>query len=588
VPVNGDRLYNPQYGASHALLVGINKYERVNPLSFAVNDAEGIAQCLVNQLGFPARNIQVLRDGNATKAGILKTFMRFANGGIGPDDRILFFFAGHGHTLPGRRETGFLVPQDGDLDEISTLIRWDELTRNADLIPAKHMLFLMDACYGGLAVHRKAAPAGSKRFLSDLLQRYARQVLAAGKPDQPVSDGGGTRSGHSIFSSHLLDGLEGAAALANGLITGNSVMSYVFENVGTDAYSQQTPHYGSFDGDGDFVFNPDAVDENDGASDQSEGDDVLVDVPDLPDSEPSEAQTLGDMIKALIPDPAARIRLDTIVNQVLRSALVELGIKNFPATSGQSDMNEQFALRVRRYDELLEDLETVAVLLAHWGDAGQGQLLSKVLTRLAEVERPLGGVTAWLNLMAYPVLAVMYAGGIAALAAERYDMLRVCLTTPVRWNQSRGEQAAPILIPVVAEVTNIFNAFKALPGMAQKYVPRSEHHLVALQPIVEDQLFLGRGYQDLFDQFEIMLALVHADLGPDGLTRYWGPPGRFAYEERSILGRGKPFTAFFESVRAQGQAWPGFSVGFFNGSLARFEEVAQGYAALIKTIGPVF
>ena len=43
--------------------------------------------------------------------------------------------------------------------------------------------------------------------------------------------------------------------------------------------------------------------------DLGEGDDVLVDVPNLPDSEPSEAQTLGDTIKALIPDPAARIKL---------------------------------------------------------------------------------------------------------------------------------------------------------------------------------------------------------------------------------------------------------------------------------------
>ena len=415
----------------------------------------------------------------------------------------MFFFAGHGHTLAGRRETGFLVPQDAHPDDLSTLIRWDEFTRNADLIPAKHMLFLMDACYGGLAVHRKAAPAGSKRFISDLLQRYARQVLAAGKPDQPVSDGGGTRPGHSIFTSHLLDGMEGGAALANGRITGNSVMKYVYENVGTDEYSQQTPHYGSFDGDGDFIFNPASVEEKDGARDQGEGDDVLVDVPALPDSEPSDTQTLGNTIKELIPDPAARIKLDTIVNQVLRTTLTEIGITNFPPTPGQGNMNEQFTLRVRRYNELIADLETIAVLLAHWGDASQGQLLSKVLARLGEAERPQAGVTAWLNLTAYPVLAVMYAGGIAALAAGRYDMLRICLTTPVRWDRSRSEQAAPILIPVVLEVTNIFDAFKALPGMANRYVPRSEHQLAALQPIVEDHLFLGRSYQDLFDQFEI-------------------------------------------------------------------------------------
>lgn len=157
--------YKPQYGASHALVVGIDNYEHTSPLSFAVNDAKAVAQCLIDRFDFPAGNIQVLGGGDATRAEILKAFMSFAGREVAPDDRILFFFAGHGYTLSERRETGFLVPQDGDPDDLSTLIRWDEFTRNADLIPAKHMLFLMDACYGGLAVHRKAAPAGSKRFI---------------------------------------------------------------------------------------------------------------------------------------------------------------------------------------------------------------------------------------------------------------------------------------------------------------------------------------------------------------------------------------------------------------------------------------
>ena len=97
-----------------------------------------------------------------------------------------------------------MLPADGATDDLSTLIRWDELTRNADLIPAKHMLFIMDACYGGLAVTRYVQP-GSMRFLKDMLTRYSRQVLAAGKANQVVADSDGPREGHSIFTGHLLD-----------------------------------------------------------------------------------------------------------------------------------------------------------------------------------------------------------------------------------------------------------------------------------------------------------------------------------------------------------------------------------------------
>ena len=141
-------------------------------------------------------------------------------------------------------------------------IRWDELTRNADLIPAKHMFFVMDACYGGLVLTRSPLSAGSMRFLRDMLQRFSRQVLTAGKADETVADANGPRPGHSIFTGHLLDALEGGAT-SEGVITASGVMEYVYQKVARDQYSRQTPHYGFFDGDGDFVFASDGL-EGDG------------------------------------------------------------------------------------------------------------------------------------------------------------------------------------------------------------------------------------------------------------------------------------------------------------------------------------
>jgi len=119
----------------------------------AANDASAVAEILTKKFDFPTDNVRVLLDSKATRENIMKEFLLLADSSkVGPDDRILVFFAGHGHTVSGRRgETGFLVPVDGKADELATLIRWDELTRNADLISAKHMLFLMDACYGGLS-----------------------------------------------------------------------------------------------------------------------------------------------------------------------------------------------------------------------------------------------------------------------------------------------------------------------------------------------------------------------------------------------------------------------------------------------------
>ena len=158
-------IYEPTYGRSHALVIGIDDYEHAPRLAHARNDAEALARVLLQRFEFTKENVTILTDAGATKREILGVFLKYAQGGnVGNEDRIVVFFAGHGHTVSGRRgETGFLLPVDGDLSDLSTLIRWDELTRNADLISAKHMFFVMDACYGGLALSRNPVSAGSMR-----------------------------------------------------------------------------------------------------------------------------------------------------------------------------------------------------------------------------------------------------------------------------------------------------------------------------------------------------------------------------------------------------------------------------------------
>jgi hypothetical protein len=247
-------IYQPYYQKSWALVIGINNYLYVSPLSYAVNDADAITQILVNELGFLQENVVTLKNQDATKQVILDNFLDLSNKACDPDDRVLVFFAGHGLSIDGLRgPIGYLLPVDGNPDNKNSLIRWDDLTRNADLIPAKHILFIMDACYSGLATKRAITP-GSQRFLSDMLQRLARQVITAGKADETVADGGGPQGKNSIFTGYLIEGLMGEAADENKILTANELMAYVYKKVGQDTRSQQTPHYGHLDGDGDFII----------------------------------------------------------------------------------------------------------------------------------------------------------------------------------------------------------------------------------------------------------------------------------------------------------------------------------------------
>jgi len=242
------------YANSWALVVGIDKYQKWPQLQYAVRDAEGVGQLLVQKFGFAPEHVITLKNEQATRSGILAAFHeRLAHGNLQPNDRIFVFFAGHGATrkLSSGRDLGYIVPVDADPDRLATdAIPMTEIQNIAESLPAKHALFVMDACYSGLGLTRGAANAS---FLRDNAKRLGRQMLTAGGTDQLVSDGG--PNGHSVFTWTLLQGLGGKADLnGDSLITGTELAAYVAPAV--SSVSQQTPAFGSLPGSegGEFVF----------------------------------------------------------------------------------------------------------------------------------------------------------------------------------------------------------------------------------------------------------------------------------------------------------------------------------------------
>ena len=379
-------IYKPTYGKSHALVIGINDYEHAPRLAHAQNDAEAFARVLRERFEFTKDNLTILTDGDATRSEILRVFMRYAqDSNVGDDDRIVVFFAGHGHTVRARRggRPGFSYPLTVTRQTCRRSFVGDDLTRNADLIPAKHMFFVMDACYGGLALTRNPLSVGSMRFLRDMLQRFSRQVLTAGKADETVADANGPRPGHSIFTGYLLDALEGAAA-SEGVITASGVMAYVYQKVARDQYSRQTPHYGFFDGDGDFVFVSDALKKvEDGKK-----------VTDLPfkviGSNPDElsSEDTAETLKQLLATPSQQIRLDDFASAHVRAALDATSLERFPV-QGVSFTNETFASRVTAYEAAIADLATMVVLMGRWCTSDQLPILEKTFGRFAEGDKGL-------------------------------------------------------------------------------------------------------------------------------------------------------------------------------------------------------
>src|SRR5205085_11571188 len=147
------------YRDSWAVIIGVNEYQNWPKLRYAVNDANAIEEVLTSKFGFQRDHIRKLINGDATRQRILQVLGdEFSDSRkVQREDRVFFFFAGHGatRTLGDGRQIGFIVPVDADRENYySTAISMTQLRDAADLIPARHIYFVMDSCYSGLALSR--------------------------------------------------------------------------------------------------------------------------------------------------------------------------------------------------------------------------------------------------------------------------------------------------------------------------------------------------------------------------------------------------------------------------------------------------
>ena len=251
---------NISYENSWGVVVGINDYKNddIPDLIYATDDAQDIREMLIEYYGFPPENIAILLNEEATAFNIKKQISGLAKK-TKENDRIVIFYAGHGMTedLPGGGEAGYLVPYDGDLEDLYlSSIPMKELKNLSDRFDARHVLFLVDACYGGLAaVGTRGLSSKIPGYYDKVFRGKARQIITAGGKGETVIEK--AEWGHSAFTRNVLRGLEDwMADLDNdGYITGEELGMYLKRNVTEDSELHQTPTVARFSTDqGEFMF----------------------------------------------------------------------------------------------------------------------------------------------------------------------------------------------------------------------------------------------------------------------------------------------------------------------------------------------
>jgi tetratricopeptide (TPR) repeat protein len=247
-----------QTGKSWAVVIGIDEYEHVRPLKYAVADAKAVAKTL-RQRGFQVRE---LYDKQATHRNILGELGDKLVERVGESDRVLIFFSGHGETRQpkGGKEMGFLLPVGAEANALAeTAIPMSVIRDLADSLPSKHVLFLVDVCYGGIAgMQFKNVLKYDEAYLREITRERGRQLITAGGPKQEALEG--PEWGHSVFTYYLLEGLnKGLADLdGDGIIPASELHTYlnrrVFDAAQLKGHRQRPEMWALAAEKGEFVF----------------------------------------------------------------------------------------------------------------------------------------------------------------------------------------------------------------------------------------------------------------------------------------------------------------------------------------------
>jgi len=196
-----------------ALVVGIDSYK--DPLAGCVNDASAFANT-ISRNGDGSPNFDVKLETNISTKSELVTLIKELFSGN--SDISLLYFSGHGflNSIGGYLATPDYQENDEgvSMQSILSIINQSE---------AKDKIVILDCCYSGTF---GSPNTSGHTTVTEIIEGVV--VLTASRDSQVARE----VNGHGIFTSLLIDALQGGAADLRGHITPGSVYAYIDQALG--------------------------------------------------------------------------------------------------------------------------------------------------------------------------------------------------------------------------------------------------------------------------------------------------------------------------------------------------------------------
>jgi len=244
-------------GDYHALIIGINDYQKWNVLKTAVNDAITLKKVLIQKYAFEDQNVSILINSQATRPNIINK-LRLKAQDLNHNDNLLIYFAGHG-SLDNFSDEGYWIPVEGEHKDPTSWVTHNAIQTiiTAKKLLGKNIIVITDSCYGGKLFRSGGVLTVSEKSnkyedtLLKLASKRSRQIISSGGIET-VSDEG--RDGHSIFAYYFLEALR--SNTKNIIDLEKLFLTQVWDNVSQKG--GQRPQFGRFktamDENGQFVL----------------------------------------------------------------------------------------------------------------------------------------------------------------------------------------------------------------------------------------------------------------------------------------------------------------------------------------------
>jgi hypothetical protein len=292
---------------------------------------------------------------------------------------------------------------------------------------------------------------------------------------------------------------------------------------------------------------------------------------------PFSAPVAAATLKRYLAEDRYRIRARDLVLDETKRLHAEFNLERFPvdvANPSQDDLIQ----RMKQYDALTKTLLALFINGGYWGEQQHEPIWSDCIGLTASYNKGGSGITGYLNLRDYPTLLLIYGGGIAAIAANKYGNLAAMLTRPSGENLNL-QREEPLAFLLNADVIISPDAAQKIirPGK-RNYTPVSDYLALILREPLKDLLPRDAQFDNCFDRFEYLWTLIHVDLRTQFKTHSSWVIGRFLWRDKNHYDfKETVLEQLYREMDEAGVNWPGLKAGLFGGSLDRLQQARKEF-----------